>query len=533
MKVFMEEINMLHENFLKYKTTLRAKITSLQTRIEAINQLSSFRGKTADRAKAYFTVVHGELIQSLDENLQLLERSIIKMMKQFQQIVDQSPSAIIQEPYLRQLTDDMQKMAHETLDIYTQEQALRNKISDIMTLTGYPIHSFTEAVTESKKQIEKVMEALYEFDQAFQAEVRNIENQLTKLQNNIHQRAIERKDVVMTTGASVGFITSFPEGTIGDKIDNGLSSMRHIIAGLNAVDRKMFSFYQIAVLAQLDRKTRKSLFKTGRHSLTLAQYRRLNNFMRFTPYRMSTKEFLYHYKVEKYRGFPKGRLDTFKRIVVPFGKNRGKLAMKQEFDRLYGLQKYQEFKQLKTKPEKFASMYKTFYNKFAGDKIKTTKNIIKNTQWNKPKTFMKSVVNEFNQKTKDLNLLGKSAKVVDTGAKIAGKGLGAFGVALHVRENINQFRGDNQKVIVGSVVDITAGSVSTAVGAAVGSAFLPPLGTIVGAGVGTVLSTGFHAKFGKPPKSLSDHTKNAVNGAIKGVKSGIGKMGKALGKLFK
>lgn len=52
MKVFMEEINMLHENFLKYKTTLRAKITSLQTRIEAINQLSSFRGKTADRAKA-------------------------------------------------------------------------------------------------------------------------------------------------------------------------------------------------------------------------------------------------------------------------------------------------------------------------------------------------------------------------------------------------------------------------------------------------------------------------------------------------
>lgn len=40
----MEEINMLHENFLKYKTTLRAKITSLQTRIEAINQLSSFRG---------------------------------------------------------------------------------------------------------------------------------------------------------------------------------------------------------------------------------------------------------------------------------------------------------------------------------------------------------------------------------------------------------------------------------------------------------------------------------------------------------
>lgn len=479
--------------------------------------------------------VHGELIQSFETNLQLIETNSNKMMKQFQQFVDQAPNAILHESYLRQITKDIQKISHETLEIYSKEQEVKQKISDIVILSKHSIQPLAKTVNESKKEIEKAIESLYEYDEIFRTNVLDCEQQLNELENKITKRTNKQSDISTVNLASISALTTFEDGSLGNKIDKGLSNMRHIVTGLNSADKKLFSLYQAAILIQLDRKSFIQLYKTGQHSFTLAQYRRFNNILRFSPYRMSTKEFMYNYRLDKSKGFPKGKLDSFKKIAVPFGKNRGKLAMKREFDRLFGLEKYAEFKYLKTKPQKIKSMTKTFYNKLAGDKITTTRNIIKNTQWNKPKTFMRSAVTEFNRKTKDLNMLGKGVKAVNSGVKLAGKGLGVFGAALHVRENVNQFRGDNQKVIVGSTVDIAAGSVSTAIGAAVGSTIIPPIDTVVGAAVGAGLSTLFHTKlpFGKPPKSPSEYTKDAVNGAVDGVKSGIDKMGKTLGQLFK
>ena len=89
------------------------------------------------------------------------------------------------------------------------------------------------------------------------------------------------------------------------------------------------------------------------------------------------------------KGFPKGKMEPFKRLIIPFGKNRGKQAMINEFSRLYGLDKYRQFKNLKSNKAKVASMAKTFYDKALGDKITTSKNIVKNTNWNKPKYFLK------------------------------------------------------------------------------------------------------------------------------------------------
>lgn len=74
---------------------------------------------------------------------------------------------------------------------------------------------------------------------------------------------------------------------------------------------------------------------------------------------------------------------------------------------------------------------------------------------------------------------------------------------------------NKQEFAVGVGVDIGANVAAAAAGAAVGSLFLPPAGTVVGAamgiGVNFVLNTPF---IGTPPESIVDFTKEKVNEAI-------------------
>src|SRR5699024_5128250 len=89
-----------------------------------------------------------------------------------------------------------------------------------------------------------------------------------------------------------------------------------------------------------------------------------------------------------------------------------------------------------------------------------------------------------------------------------------LGAGLHITDNFNQHKGNPQKIIVGSAVDIGGSSLAAASGAAVGSLLLPPIGTVVGAAVGVGIGYAISKKFGKPPKSVLDHTKDKVNKTI-------------------
>lgn len=520
----MNEIVSLKEDFSKYATELTAKVQTLRTKTLAINKLNSFDGATANAAKAYFTKVHGELLQELEETMKHIEKNLTKIVNEFQS-VDRSQSAIIKENYLQTLRKNVQIIDQEVLDIHSSEKMTIQKISDIVALSPYKIHTFSSSIHESKRFLQQTIEDLYQFDQRALKIAKNSEEQVSIFINKMSRQQLERL-ASMSRKINISRINKGEESSLSDLINDGISSLRHILAGLSTTDKWLTTFYQCSVLFQMNKHQRRELIKTGRHALTLAQYRRFNNMLRFSPYKMSTKEFLRYYRDKKAKRFPKGRLETFKRLVIPYGKNRGKLAMMKEFDRLYGLEKYQKFKSLKTKPAKVTSIGKTFYDEIVGNKIKTTKNIVKNSSWNKPETFLKSVADEFQVKTQNTNVLGKGAKVVS-------RSLGPLSAGLHIRENFIQNKGDTQKIIVGSAVDIATGSVATATGAAVGSAFLPPIGTVVGAGVGMLVSAGFHKKFGEPPKSVTDHVKDLANKAIDGVKNVAKSIGKKISSWFK
>lgn len=112
-----------------------------------------------------------------------------------------------------------------------------------------------------------------------------------------------------------------------------------------------------------------------------------------------------------------------------------------------------------------------------------------------------------------------------------GKALGGLGTVLTITDNATEdFKGgvngeSVKNFVVDTTVDVGSGAASTAAGAALGSLILPPLGTVVGAGLGVAFNFGLNYKYGNPPKSTVDHIKS-------GIKDGINKVGKLFSHKF-
>ena len=234
---------------------------------------------------------------------------------------------------------------------------------------------------------------------------------------------------------------------------------------------------QFYIHSKLDKKTRNLLKSNGTYLFTKEVYRKFNNKLSFGMYKYNSKELMNLFKQHKTKALNKDTLKGLTQGWVPFGTERGKLAMSREFDKLYGLDKYRELQKLTTlgKAKKAATI---FADEFVLNKVRAT------TEWKNPnvafentKQSLKSTVTDF----KAQNPLGK-------GAKIAGKGLGVLSLGIIVDQNIKDSKGDTQKMVVGTTVDTAFSLGAAASGAAVGSLFVPPIGTVVGAGVGVGVS---------------------------------------------
>ncbi|WP_335513694.1 hypothetical protein [Neobacillus drentensis] len=82
-------------------------------------------------------------------------------------------------------------------------------------------------------------------------------------------------------------------------------------------------------------------------------------------------------------------------------------------------------------------------------------------------------------------------------------------------------------------VDIGLGEGAVATGAALGSLFLPPVGTVVGGIVGVGASALINIKFGGPPaEGITDRAKEIVNHPIKTAKAIGSKISNSLKKIF-
>lgn len=104
------------------------------------------------------------------------------------------------------------------------------------------------------------------------------------------------------------------------------------------------------------------------------------------------------------------------------------------------------------------------------------------------------------------------------------KGLGIVGTGIMVYENAKSAHeaGSLKKFVVDTSVDLTTGIGSMAAGAAVGSWFLPPVGTVVGAATGVLINLAINWKIPPEKKSAVDYTKDFVSNPVESIE-GIGK----------
>ena len=111
--------------------------------------------------------------------------------------------------------------------------------------------------------------------------------------------------------------------------------------------------------------------------------------------------------------------------------------------------------------------------------------------------------------------------------KSAGALLTAINIYNNFRENVDMSDGISAKeawdFTIDTVVDIGSGAAAAGLGAAIGSAFLPPLGTVIGAGAGIAINYALnHVKLPFVGKSVVDTIKDFGKGIGDSIGNSIG-----------
>ena len=512
LKVDLPEVIALSDKISQGQQMAESSLNVVKNEIGNLNAMESFKGESAEISKYYFSELHETIIHGFQQLLIEINRDADKNVNNFLSAVDSSEGAKIFQSYVEE-----QKESIETVysSFETLSQNVHQTIDSVSDLVSVSKPNFSEVSTK-KNILIRIMTDLVDnmgnfSNQANSDELREMLNHIKVLVNNAQAKSGEERYVEFYKGESKKAKAQLDKW-VDDKRDKVPLEKYSAVGSGIAIFFKSSRYTNIAtqfvamvhVLKDMSKSQRKHFWKTGMHSFFKNSYIRYNNILTSTnTFRLSNKNFMNYAKQ-----VVKGRMNPFKVIQNnPFPQVRGKLAMQKEFERILDLKRYQEFKKL-TLGKKTLSIAKTFGNELVGNKLKTTKKLINQTNWKKPQTLMTGALDEVKNKTKGLNVLGKVGKLA-----------GPLSAGLHIADNFTEHRGNPQKAIVGSAVDIAGTSVAAATGAAVGSAFLPPIGTAVGAVVGIGVSYLLNWKVGKPPKSVLDKTKDGVNKTINKISS--------------
>lgn len=524
MKIAMEELLNLQLDLHNSVKKITAKLDTLKQKTDNISKIHSFQGEAADTTKQYFENVHGQTIIDLQETARQILKNYTEITKIFQQMVDADSAAILTKEYLLDLDKKVKTIETGMLDTHHEGEQIITSVSDIISLQVPAISPFIDNVDNSEKHIEEVNERFHRFDQRGLQIVKDSKQDVEKVTQKIIQltaNSISSNHFPKVSSKEIGKVQQPDDiklATMAIGMLVGMKSFEKVLKNINKANTMMTAAAQLYTYYKLDESSRRILKNLGIHALTKEQYRNFNNVLsKTTLYKFKAKEFMEHIGEFKTKAFTTENYKALKKSLDVYGKERGKLAMIREYDKLFGLEKYRKFINL-SPSQKVIKMATTFGDEFVGETYKSTKKTIKSLpSWKNPKTAYKNAAESFKESTKGMNSLRKSMKV-------AGKSLGPLGVGIVAADNYKTYKGNTQKVVVGTVVDTTYGAGATAMGAAIGSGFFPPIGTVVGAGLGFGLTFAVNKKLNNSSKSIVEESKDVVNKGVNSVKKYGGKL---------
>ncbi|QKY69799.1 T7SS effector LXG polymorphic toxin [Lentibacillus sp. CBA3610] len=116
-KVDISEVIEFSDELKTASEDIKSNLKSVEESIESISSMSSFSGKTANEAKAYFEDFHKTVLTSFNGLFTDLYDHLKKHVQSFQSRVDSSESAIIESDYLneteRDIIDDYDRLSEE------------------------------------------------------------------------------------------------------------------------------------------------------------------------------------------------------------------------------------------------------------------------------------------------------------------------------------------------------------------------------------------------------------------------------------
>lgn len=388
----------------------------------------------------------------------------------------------------------------------------------------------------SQKYVTEVNEKLSEFDKIA---LEIVDDSMKEIDKH-HRKMNKLTTVSIQSGVSTDFVKLGEElgieandyyyvSGLANLVKAMKSGSGSIVSALDTSDKITQLAGKIYVLHKMTPKEYFKYVKTGKNKLTKAQLRSFDNALATSLYKVNTKTVKAHLKKYGKELFTKKRLKGLSNHLKPYGKGRTGIFLLKEFDRLYGLDKYKEFKSL-TPLKKAGKLGTTFVDELVGKKVKGTKSTLKSTvNWINPKAAYKDDSKKAKGSTDKKNVIGKASKTT----KVLGKSLGFLSFGIIAADNYQTYKGDKKKIVVGTAVDSALTGGAAAIGATIGTAIVPPIGTVVGAGMGVLVSVGLNAEWGVPPKSITDRTKDLANNAVDSALKSSKKIGKNIAGWFK
>ncbi|WP_187118899.1 LXG domain-containing protein [Bacillus marasmi] len=502
MKVLkVSEMNQAIESIILKKKVEKKQLFAIRNAMKKVIGLEdALKGKGGNAIRENFLILH-------IPTLLLFEEFLDRYIEELQRIIDivgqyESQTGLVREDFIEQdVTRGLIKAEQTTHSIVQNINAHLSSVDDLVEASPLSTRSFDIHISDAKAHLRKMIEDLNQFDHNSTSKLKPSSEKL----RDIHQFSEKIKNCTKN-----GIALSETEAGEAGKALSGDTL------------RKMIEEYGLVMLF------RNTAVSFGSAIMNSGKLLQIGN-LRFKMFR-ENGNILIKIKGEELKSLRD--YERYRKLLVE------SLGGKWKWDRKLvtelvngGISLYDEKSILRMRNNS---------NKFINSQFSDLGNYVKRLD----QPFHEVAGKTFKD---EMKIWGSFIgwKEASTLTKL-GKGAGALGIGLTVYDDaVGNFYNSKtgkweytggkqiQKFAVDTTVDLATGAGAMAAGAAAGSFFLPPAGTVVGAVVGAGIFAGANLKFiGNPPESIVDATKSIANKTVYKVGGCIESVGKTLGKIF-
>lgn len=481
---------------------------------KVINLDDALKGEGGTAIKDNFMQLHIPILLSLDEFID----TYTEKLEEIKSIIDSYESAdgLVRESFIEQDVNAginrIEQLTHEIADNINRHL---NAVNDLVSPAPISLSQFDQTVSDSRQQVRKTLEGLQKLDANSKKSLKPADNDLQKTQKLTSKFEGFAKNGVLLSEKDLQEVTkSIDTNTLG----------------------KMFEDYDLITLL------RNTTISFGAAIMNSGKLLKIGN-LSFKMFDKDGKVFIKiknkNNEILNLRNYEKYR----KMLQENMG---GRWKWKRNF-----------VTELLTKgvplyDNRLLKRFRSSSNKFINSQFDDLSRYVQRIE----DPFIKVAGTTFKNEMK----IWESFKGWKDASKLTkfGKGAGIAGIGLTVFDNAtSNFYNDKtgkwdytsgeqiKKFTVDTTVDLGAGAAAMAVGAAAGSAILPPAGTVVGAvtGAGLYLLANLKLSIFDPPRSVVQATKDLVNKgvdvggdlaskAVDGIGNAVSNVGKKLDKIF-